>query len=407
MVNKKKIINDPVLGFINIPSDFLYDLIQHPYFQRLSRIRQLGVASFVYPGTQHTRFLHSLGAMHLTMEAIAQLRSKGNNITEEEENGVLAAILLHDIGHSPFSHSLENLLSKDIDHEKITLLLLQKINSELGGKLNTAIAIFTDTYPKRYLHQLVSSQLDMDRLDYLIRDSFFSGVVEGTIGAERIIKMLNVKDDNLVVEAKGIYSIENFLIARRLMYWQVYLHKTTIAAEKMLINILRRAKELSGKGTDLFASPALSFFLKNNITEKDFVDNELVVSQFISLDDSDVVSAIKTWISHPDKVLSTLSCGFINRRLFKVNISDMEFDANVSTKLKQEYLQKFGITEHEADYFLVEGKIHSNTYNPSAENIKILYNDGSVREISEASDMLNTNMLSQRMTKYYRCYLPV
>ncbi len=404
MANKKKIINDPVLGFISIPSDFIYDLIQHPYFQRLNRIRQLGLASFVYPGTQHTRFLHSLGAMHLTMQAITQLRSKGNDITEEEENAVLAAILLHDIGHSPFSHSLENLLAFGIGHEEITLLLMQRMNEQLSGKLNTAIAVFTDQYPKKYLHQLISGQLDMDRLDYLIRDSFFSGVVEGTIGAERIIKMLNVKDDNLVIESKGINSVENFLIARRLMYWQVYLHKTTIAAEKMLLNLLLRAKELSLNGEDLFASPAFSFFLKNKVTAEDFYTDESVINRFVVLDDTDILSAIKVWTSHTDKVLSMLSQGFINRRLFKITISETPFDKTDSLLIKQNLQEKLNLTASEIDYLFAEGLIHSSTYNPSAENIRILYNDGMVKEIGEASDILNTNMLSERTTKCYRCY---
>ncbi len=404
MANKKKIINDPVLGFISIPSDFIYDLIQHPYFQRLNRIRQLGLASFVYPGTQHTRFLHSLGAMHLTQQAITQLRTKDHNISEEEENGVLAAILLHDIGHSPFSHSLENLLAAEIGHEEITLLLMQRMNEQLDGKLNTAIAIFTNQYPKKYLHQLISGQLDMDRLDYLIRDSFFSGVVEGTVGAERIIKMLNVKDDNLVIESKGINSVENFLIARRLMYWQVYLHKTTIAAEKMLVNILSRAKELSLQGEDLFASPAFSFFLKNKITAADFTINDLAINHFVAMDDADILSAIKVWTNHPDKLLSMLSQGFINRRLFKINISDAAFDEKESLQIKQNLQQKFALTEAGNAYLFAEGRIHSSTYNPSAENIRILYNDGTVKEIGEASDILNTNMLSERTTKYYRCY---
>ncbi|MDR3705906.1 MAG: HD domain-containing protein [Paludibacteraceae bacterium] len=403
--NKRKIINDPVLGFINIPSEFLYDLIQHPYMQRLNRIKQLGLASFVYPGTQHTRFLHSIGAMHLMTDAIAQLKAKGNDITDDEASGLLAAILLHDIGHTPFSHTLENVLIKNFNHEQITLLLIERINKEFGGTLHTAISIFKNEYPKRYLHQLVSGQVDMDRLDYLIRDSFFSGVAEGTIGAERIIKMLTVKDDSIAIEAKGIYSIENFLIARRLMYWQVYLHKTAVAAEKMLVNILTRAKELSAQGTTLFASPALSFFITKNISDQNFPENEEAIQNFIQLDDSDITSAIKVWMAHTDKVLSTLSNHFINRKLFKVKISDTAFNPSEIEDLNKKYQQYFSISKAEATYFYAEGPIQSDTYNPNADNIKILYNDGQVKEISDASDMLNTNMLSSRTTKYYLCYL--
>lgn len=403
-VNKRKIINDPVLGFINIPSDLLHDLIQHPYMQRLNRIKQLGLSSFVYPGTQHTRFLHSLGAMHLMHEAISQLRSKGNEISEEEAEAALAAILLHDLGHGPFSHSLEHTLIENFHHEQMSLLLIEKINKELNGKLDMAIEIFKDQYPKKYLHQLVSGQLDMDRLDYLIRDSFFSGVAEGSIGANRIIKMLNVKDDCLVVEAKGIYSIENFLIARRLMYWQVYLHKTAVSAEKMLINIIQRAKKLITSGESLFASPALQYFLENKLTGNNLLNNQEAIENFIMLDDTDIFSAIKVWMCHSDKTLSTLSSQFINRKLFKVKISDKPFAQEELNSLNLHYQNKCNLNEQEAQYFWNAGPIHSDTYNPSASNINILYNDGSIKEISEASDMLNTNMLSARITKYYLCY---
>jgi HD superfamily phosphohydrolase len=403
--NKRKIINDPVLGFINIPSEFLYDLIQHPYMQRLNRIKQLGLASFVYPGTQHTRFLHSIGAMHLMTDAIAQLKAKGNDITDDEASGLLAAILLHDVGHTPFSHTLENVLIKNFNHEQITLLLIERINKEFGGTLHTALSIFKNQYPKKYLHQLVSGQVDMDRLDYLIRDSFFSGVAEGTIGAERIIKMLTVTNDSIAIEAKGIYSIENFLIARRVMYWQVYLHKTAVAAEKMLVNILTRAKELSAQGTTLFASPALSFFITNDISDRNFPESEEAIQNFMQLDDSDITSAIKVWMEHPDKVLSTLSRHFINRKLFKVKVRDTPFELAEIEDLNKKYQQYFSITKTEATYFYAEGPVQSDTYNPNADNIKILYNDGQVKEISDASDMLNTNMLSSRTTKYYLCYL--
>lgn len=407
LTNKRKIINDPVLGFITIPSDFLYDLIQHPYMQRLNRIKQLGLSSFVYPGTQHTRFLHSIGAMHLMDEAIIQLRLKGHEISEEEADGALAAILLHDIGHGPFSHSLEYVLIDEFSHEELSHLLISKINEQMSGKLDLAIAIFNNTYPKKFLHQLVSGQLDMDRLDYLIRDSFYSGVAEGVIGADRIIKMLTVTDDSLAVEAKGIYSIENFLIARRLMYWQVYLHKTAVAGEKMLVKIIQRAKQLMLAGEVLFASPALLFFLKNNISGVDFIKNPQAIEQFILLDDSDIISAVKVWMSHSDKVLSTLSANFTNRKLFKVKISDFPFLDSEIKLLETEILRSLNISSQDISYFLSVGPIHSSTYNPNVDNINILYKDGNVKEISEASDMLNTNMLSSRTTKYYLCYYHV
>ena len=315
--NKRKIINDPVFGFINVPNDFLYDIIQHPIFQRLQRIKQLGLASFVYPGAQHTRFQHSLGAMYLTHEAIKQLRQNGQEITPEEADGVLVAILLHDIGHGPFSHVLENTLVNGISHEEISLRLMQQMNSEMDGKLTLAIRIFQDQYPKHFLHQLISSQLDMDRMDYLRRDSFFTGATEGVIGSARLIKMLDVYNDQLVIEAKGIHSIENFLIARRFMYWQVYFHKTAVAAERMLIKILGRAKELSLAGETLFATPALAYFLTQSVTTETFDKQSETLDHFIHLDDSDILSAIKVWADHNDVVLSTLSRHFINRKLFK------------------------------------------------------------------------------------------
>ena len=300
--NKRKIINDPVFGFINIPNDFLYDIIQHPYFQRLNRIKQLGLASFVYPGAQHTRMQHSLGAMHLMGEAITQLIQEGNDISTREAEAARACILLHDIGHGPFSHTLENSLVNGVSHEEISLIMMQQINNEMDGKLDMAMEIFMNVYPKKFLHQLVASQLDMDRLDYLSRDSFYSGVSEGIIGAARIIKMLNIHNDQLVVEAKGIYSIEKFLVARRLMYWQVYLHKTSVAAEKMLMNILKRAKDLANRKIELFASPALHYFLYNEINKSNFTDSEQGLVNFALLDDSDIVCAIKVWSSHSDIV---------------------------------------------------------------------------------------------------------
>ena len=321
----RKIINDPVFGFINIPKGLLYDIVTHPILQRLTRIKQLGLSSIVYPGAQHTRFQHSLGAFYLTTEAINTLRMKGNFIFDSEAEAVQAAILMHDIGHGPFSHVLEHTLVKGISHEEISLMLMERMNNEMKGQLNLAIQIFKDEYPKKFLHQLISSQLDMDRLDYLRRDSFYTGVTEGNIGSARIIKMLNVKDDHLVVDSKGIYSIENYLMARRLMYWQVYLHKTSVAAEKMLVSALLRAKELAEKGIELFASPALHFFLYNNITSEDFKTSPICLDNYTKLDDNDIWTSLKIWCDHPDIILSTLSKGIINRKLFvKYNMTNIK-----------------------------------------------------------------------------------
>lgn len=406
MSNKRKIINDPVFGFITIPNNFLYDIIQHPYLQRLNRIKQMGLASMVYPGAQHTRMHHSIGAMYLMNEAIHILRSKGQDITEEEANGAMAAILLHDVGHGPFSHALEYTLTEGIHHEEFSLLLMEHLNREMNGQLETCISIFKNEYPKKFLHQLVSGQLDVDRLDYLRRDSFFTGVTEGNIGSARIIKMLDVRNDRLVVEAKGIYSIENFLTSRRLMYWQVYLHKTAVAAEKMLIKVLTRAKELVGQGTKLFASPALAFFLGNEVNENFLKQNRNTVLQhFVNLDDNDIWCALKVWASHSDIVLSKLSLSLIDRILFKIEITD----APASEDQKQEYIRKyaslFGISEHEASYFYSSDVIYTNMYNEADDSIDILYNDGTIKDISEASDMLNIQLLSKKVEKYYFSYL--
>ncbi|WP_108822209.1 HD domain-containing protein [Dysgonomonas sp. Marseille-P4361] len=406
MSNKRKIINDPVFGFITIPNDFLYDIIQHPYLQRLNRIKQMGLASMVYPGAQHTRMHHSIGAMYLMNEAINILRSKGQDITEEEANGAMAAILLHDVGHGPFSHALEYTLTEGIHHEEFSLLLMEHLNREMNGQLETCISIFKNEYPKKFLHQLVSGQLDVDRLDYLRRDSFFTGVTEGNIGSARIIKMLDVRNDKLVVEAKGIYSIENFLTSRRLMYWQVYLHKTAVAAEKMLIKVLTRAKELVSQGTKLFASPALSFFLENEVNDN-FLrqDKDIVLHHFVNLDDNDIWCALKVWASHSDIVLSKLSLSLIDRILFKIEITDTP----ASEDQKQEYICKyaslFAISKHEASYFYSSDVIYTNMYNEADDSIDILYNDGTIKDISEASDMLNIQLLSKKVEKYYFSYL--
>lgn len=402
--NKRKIINDPVFGFINIPNDFLYDIIQHPYFQRMNRIKQLGLTSTVYPGAQHTRLQHSLGAMHLMGEAITQLQQAGHEITASEAEAARACILLHDIGHGPFSHTLEHSLVNDVSHEEISLLMMQQINKEMGGKLDMALAIFTNNYHKKFLHQLVSGQLDMDRLDYLSRDSFFSGVSEGIIGAARIIKMLNVHNDQLVVEAKGIYSIEKFLVARRLMYWQVYLHKTSLAAEKMLMNILKRAKELAGKNEVLFATPALHYFLYNEVNKLSFEQSDEAMKHFALLDDSDLISAIKVWSSHPDIVLSTLCIAFTNRRLFKIEIQTESISKSKREHYLKLYSDHFSINFQEAAYFIGEEIVSTDTYTPQDDNINIIYKDGTIKDIAEASDMLNITVLTKKVEKHYFCF---
>jgi HD superfamily phosphohydrolase len=405
MQQKRKIINDPVFGFINIPNDFVYKIIQHPYLQRLNRIRQLGLAAFVYPGAQHTRLHHSIGAMYLMNEALNNLKQKGQEISDDECNAALAAILMHDIGHGPFSHVLEHTLVPNVHHEAISLLLMKQMNDECSGKLQTAIDIFTDNYPKRFLHQLVSGQLDVDRLDYLRRDSFFTGVSEGNIGSARIIKMLDVRNDRLVVESKGIYSIENFLMSRRLMYWQVYLHKTAVAAEKMLINLLKRAKELTQQGEKLFASPALAYFLSKETSLADFESDSEALLHFVNLDDNDIWSAMKVWILHPDFVLSTLSNGMINRQLFKIEITEEKAESNKSISLIEKYRKKFGISEHEASYFVSSDMLITNMYSEQDDSIDILYSNGTIKDISRASDMLNIQLLSKKVMKYYFAYL--
>lgn len=398
-------VNDPVFGFITIPNDFISGIIDHPFIQRLSRIKQMGLTSFAFPGAQHTRFHHTLGAMYLMQEVIINLREKGNEITEDESNAALAAILLHDIGHGPFSHVLEHTIVKGISHEDISLILMDKLNEELKGKLDMCISIFKGEYHKKFLHQLVSGQLDVDRLDYLRRDCFFSGVNEGNIGSERIIKMLDVKDNSLVVESKGIYSIENFLVSRRLMYWQVYHHKTAIAAENLLINILRRAKVLVREGEILFASPSLSYFLQNHISKDTFDDEAL--KYFIDLDDSDIFCALKVWTQSADKLLSLLSRAFINRRLFKIEmLSEPVSDAKIFEYIEK-YILNFGMDEEEASYLISSGSITTDIYNRADTGIDIMYKNGDVKNISEVSDLLNLQLLSKKAEKYYFCYLAV
>ena len=399
----RKIINDPVFGFINIPKGLLYDVVTHPIIQRLTRIKQLGLSSFVYPGAQHTRFQHSLGAFYLMSEAINTLRQKGNFIFDSEAEAVQAAILMHDIGHGPFSHVLEHTLVKGINHEEISLMLMERMNQEMKGQLTLAIQIFKDEYPKKFLHQLISSQLDMDRLDYIRRDSFYTGVTEGNIGSARIIKMLNVKDDHLVVDSKGIYSIENYLMARRLMYWQVYLHKTSVAAEKMLVSALSRAKELASKGVDLFASPALRFFLYNDINANFFKEEANCLENYINLDDNDIWTSLKIWCEHEDAILSTLSKGIINRNLFKVEVSEKPISKERKSEILQKISNQLSITLKEAEYFLYTNAIGKDMYSKEDDSIDIMFKDGSIHDIAYASDMLNISTLSKKVKKYYTC----
>jgi len=401
-MNDYKVINDPVFGFIRIPRGLLYDIVRHPLMQRLNRINQLGLASVVYPGARHTRFQHSLGAFYLMSEAILSLQQKGLFIFDSEAEAVEAAILMHDIGHGPFSHVLENTLIQGISHEDISLMMMEQINRDLGGQLNLAISIFKDEYPKRFLHQLISSQLDMDRLDYLRRDSFFTGVTEGNIGSARIIKMLNVIDDRLVVEQKGIYSLENYLTTRRLMYWQVYLHKTAVAYEKVLVNMLTRAKDLARQEKEIFASPALRFFLYNDVDAARFDEKALLMYE--ELDDSDIWSAMKVWKHSDDKILSTLATDMLDRHIFKVEVHEEPVEQERIDKLQENISEKMGIAKEDAHYLMSLNTIQKDMYSVDDDSIDILYKDGTVKDISEASEILNVALLSKKIRKYYLCY---
>ncbi len=420
-MNDYKVINDPVFGFIKVPRGLLLDIVKHRLFQRLSRIKQLGMASVVYPGAQHTRFQHSLGAFHLMSEAILSLQQKGIFIFDSEAEALKAAILLHDVGHGPFSHVLEHTLISGISHEQISLMMMEEMNREMQGRLTLAIKIFKDDYPKRFLHQLISSQLDMDRLDYLRRDSFFTGVTEGNIGSARIIKMLNVVDDRLVVEQKGIYSIENYLTSRRLMYWQVYLHKTTVAYEKTLVCLLRRAKYLAQRGDEVFATPALRYFLYNNVTAEHFDADPQALANYELLDDNDIWASVKTWMGHPDRVLSLLATDLAERKIFRVEVSREPFaDADVQA-LQQQLADAFGVTFEDAAYLMSVNTIQKDMYDPSEEQIDILQTshqpfqlgqeqaeaeleEKHLVDIAEASELFNISLLSKKIRKYYLCY---
>jgi HD superfamily phosphohydrolase len=403
-LNKRKIINDPIYGFVTIPSDLIYDLINHTYFQRLRRIKQLGLTNLVYPGALHTRFHHAIGAMHLMQEAVLTLKQKEVLITEDEEQAVLIAILLHDIGHGPFSHALEHSIVKSIHHETLSSLFMDKLNKEFKGKLTLAIKIFNNNYKKKFLHQLVSSQLDMDRLDYLKRDSFFTGVSEGVISSDRIIKMLNVVKNELVVENKAIYSIEKFLIARRLMYWQVYLHKTVLSAETLLVNILKRAKEISAQGINLFATPTFSLFLTNNFTENDFKKDESLLDKFSKLDDNDIVASLKVWADNNDKILSKLCTNLLNRKLYKIEIQNNVISVSYKNKLLDKICEQYKISRKEAAYFVFTDSVNNSAYNANNFNINILMNNGQLIDVAEASDQLNIQSLSKTVTKHFICY---
>ena len=404
-MNNTKIINDPVFGFIKIPSGLLYGIVEHPLFQRLNRINQLGLASVVYPGARHTRFQHSLGAFHLMTEAVRSLQEKGNFIFDSEAEAVEAAILMHDIGHGPFSHVLEDTLIHGISHEEISLLMMEQINHDLGGQLNLAISIFKGDYPKNFLHQLISSQLDMDRLDYLRRDSFYTGVTEGNIGSARIIKMLNVIDDSLVVEHKGIYSLENYLTTRRLMYWQVYLHRTCVAYEKVLVNMLNRAKNLIRMGQEVFASPALLYFLQNNVDADWFASHPKALTYYGELDDSDLWSAMKAWKHHDDKILSTLATDMLDRHIFKVEVTEEPAEKTHIETIAKEISAQMDISIEDAKQYMISvNTISKDMYNVEDDSIAILYKDGTIRDISEASELLNVQLLSKKIRKYYLCY---
>ncbi len=404
-MNKKKIINDPVHGFISIPTELIFDLVQHPYVQRLRYIKQLGMTHLVYPGALHTRFHHALGAMHLMGLAVETLRAKGQLITPEEEEAVQIAILLHDIGHGPFSHALEHILVEGVSHEYISTLLMDNLNREFEGKLDMALDIFNRRYHKQFLSQLVSGQLDIDRMDYLNRDSFFTGVSEGVISSDRIIKMLNVHNGQLVVDEKGIYSIEKFLIARRLMYWQVYLHKTVVAGEQMLIKILERAKELALSGRVLFATPNFGHFLNNIIKKEDFIEDPIHLERFSQLDDHDIFTSIKVWAEDGDKILSRLCKNLIERHLYQVEISNQAPELYVIDEMVQKAMDQFDLEEDDASYFVFTDTIKNNAYKPGDGSIQILMKDGSVLDIAQASDNSNLEALAKTVKKYIFCYL--
>ena len=409
LTNKRKIINDPVYGFISIPGDFVFDLIEHPWFQRLRNIKQLGLTSFVYPGANHSRFQHGLGAMHLMDNAISTLRGKGVIISPEEEEATCIAILLHDAGHGPFSHALENSIISNITHEDLSLLLMRKLNETYKGKLDLAIEIFIGKYPRKFFHELISGQMDMDRLDYLRRDSFFTGVIEGSVGSERIIRMLNVVDDRLVIDEKGIYSLEKFLIARRLMYWQVYMHKTVLSAESLLVKVLKRAKALASEGIDLYTTPALRFFMYNKIGKADLISEGnftpgLIAANFTRLDDTDLLVSAKYWADASDKILSDLSGRLMRRDLLAIELQNEPFAEERVMELRTLTADLMKINPELADYYVFTDSISNLAYTPDAPEVKILLKSKKTADISTVSDMFDHRFLSERITKYFLCY---
>ena len=400
--NKLKIFNDPIYGFITIPNSLIYDLIQHPYFQRLRRISQMGMSYLVYPGAHHTRFHHALGCMHIMQKAVQTLQFKGVSISEEEENALYIAILLHDIGHGPYSHAMEHSIVDEVHHEELSLLFMEQLNKEFDGKLALAIQVFKGEYHRKFMLQLISSQLDMDRMDYLKRDSFYSGVAEGNINSERLIQMMNVQDDYLVIEEKGIYSVEKFLVARRLMYWQAYLHKTSVVAELILTKILKRAKELTQKGIQLPCSESLQFFMQNKISLSEF--DKSVLDKFSYLDDYDVMGAIKSWQFHDDFVLQSLCRMILNRDLLKIQMTDDKPNKENLLAIKNKYISLAKISDKEADYFVFKGKLKNQAYSKSSEPIRILKKDKTIEDVVEASDQLHLKALSKPVTKYFICF---
>jgi uncharacterized protein len=400
--NKLKIFNDPIYGFITIPNALIYDLIQHPYFQRLRRISQMGMSYLVYPGAHHTRFHHALGCLHIMQKAVQTLKFKGVSISQEEEDALYIAILLHDIGHGPFSHAMEHSIVDEVHHEELSLLFMEQLNKEFDGKLSLAIQVFKGAYPRKFMLQLISSQLDMDRMDYLKRDSFYSGVAEGNINSDRLIQMMNVQNDVLVIEEKGIYSVEKFLVARRLMYWQAYLHKTSVVAELILTKILKRAKELTESGIELPCSASLHFFMVNKISLVDFDKNSL--DKFSYLDDFDIMGAIKTWQFNDDFVLQNLCRMVLNRDLLKIQITDVKPDKERLLAIKNEFMKSASISENEAAYFVFKGKLKNQAYSKSSEPIYILKKDKTIEDVVAASDQMYLKALSKEVTKYYICF---
>jgi len=404
-MNKKKIFNDPVYGFVTIPTELLFDLIEHRYFQRLRRIQQLGLTGFVYPGALHTRFHHALGAMHLMSLALRTLKDKGVQISAAEGEAALAAILLHDIGHGPLSHALETAIFQDVPHEQLSLFLMQRLNGEFDGRLNLAIEIFQGTYDRPFFHQLVSSQLDMDRLDYLNRDSFYTGVEEGRPGADRLIKMLRVHEERLVLEEKAVYSVENFLVSRRLMYWQVYLHKTVTSAEQMVIRVVQRARDLARQGVEVPANRCLGYFLGRSVSLAEFAHDEEILSHFVELDDYDIWSAMKTWAGHSDPVLSYLAQSILHRNLLKIVLAPQPFDEDFCLGIRELIEQRFNLPPAEAALLMILGSVSNSAYNAeSQEPIEILTKKGEVVNVMDASDLPNIRALSQRVEKFYICY---